>query len=103
MRWLNGPVWQLRPFAEGWDDIPPDAVVWISIAAFDIAWRLSDDYIGHAGAGSLHGDRYTKVGEWISGAKVVDVPVVYLDEDGAPSFTDGRHSENSMHRITRCI
>jgi hypothetical protein len=69
----------------------PDALVGVSIIPLDMAWRVSADYVGEAGHGSLHGDRYSKVGHWLAGAKFVDVPVLCLDEEGVPSFTDGRH------------
>jgi hypothetical protein len=91
MSWLDKPIWRRLPFAEGWEDHQPDAVVWISIVALDMAWKISDDYVGAAGSGSLHDDRYAKVGGWIAGAVVVDVPVVCVDENEVPCFTDGRH------------
>ncbi|CAN7771414.1 hypothetical protein [Caballeronia sp. LjRoot31] len=91
MRWLEAPVWRRHTLGDGWNDVEPDALVWISIAALDIAWRDSEEYVGETGRGSLHGDRYAKFGRWLEGATFVDVPVLSLDEDGVPIFTDGRH------------
>jgi len=91
MRWIDSPVWRRRGIGEGWEDTPPDALVWVSVAALDVAWCVSHDYVGVAGHGSLHGDRYAKFGRWLEAAVFVDVPVVCLEEDGIPSFADGRH------------
>lgn len=68
-----------------------EALVWVSIISLDTAWRVSAEYVGDAGRGSLHTDRYAKVGRWLQSANYVDVPVLCLDDDGVPSFTDGRH------------
>lgn len=91
MGWMAAPVWRRREFGEGWQEPMPDVLVWISVAVLDMAWRVSDEYVGNWGAGSLHGDRYSKFGLWVVGAPFVDVPVLCLDEYGVPSFTDGRH------------
>ncbi|MFM0265601.1 hypothetical protein [Paraburkholderia sediminicola] len=91
MGWMKTLVWRRREIGEGWTDETPDALVWVCITSLDTAWRVSEDYVGEAGHGSLHGDRYSKVGRWLESAKFVDVPVLCLDEDGVPSFTDGRH------------
>lgn len=78
-------------FGKGWQDLTPDVLVWISVVALDLEWRVSDEYVGGGGAGSLHGGRYVKFGQWVAEARFVDVPVLCLDECGVPSFTDGRH------------
>ena len=88
---LEALLWRRHELGEGWTDVSPDALVWVSIVSLDMAWRVSKDYFGEAGHGSLHGDRYSKIGRWLESAKFVDVPVSRLNEHGVPSFTDGRH------------
>lgn len=92
MRWMNAPVWRRHVLGAGWDDVEPDALVWVSIVALDMAWRDSDEYIGEAGRGSKHGDRYVRFGRWLEAATFVDVPI----------FTDGRHRSPGC-AITDCV
>jgi len=81
--------WRARPFADGWEDAEPDAVVWVDVAALDRAWRLS---VQHVGAGGHNGqdDRYAGVGRWFAANRHCDMGCASL-EDAAVLFTDGRH------------
>lgn len=74
----------------GFDQGHVEPVVWLDVLALECAWALSDDYIGRGGEGSLHGDRYARVGAFIRNARRLGHPHLNL-KGGAPVFTDGRH------------
>jgi hypothetical protein len=83
-------AWMQQPIGEGWN-IEPDPVVWISVVALDAAWRGCKDYIGPGGSGSLHVGRYGRFGEFFVHARSIIMPTLCLDDEGAVSFTNGRH------------
>jgi hypothetical protein len=82
-------MWEARPFAEGWDDLDPDAIVWGDVASLDRAWRLSDQHIGVGGRNG-HGNRYAGIGRWFAVHDHCDMASASL-EGLAVVFTDGRH------------
>ncbi|MBB6428150.1 hypothetical protein [Sphingopyxis sp. JAI128] len=82
-------VWREVPFAAGWEDEEPDAVVWIDIKRIDAAWALTDQYIVPGGANGQD-SRYQKVGEWFAGNRHCAMPFASFCEIGF-QFTDGRH------------
>lgn len=90
MSTLLNILWQQHPIGEGWD-LAPDPVVWVSVRALDEAWCTAKDYIGRGGAGSQHPGRYDRFGKFFVNARFVFMPTVALDDEGAVSFTDGRH------------
>jgi hypothetical protein len=55
--------WCFVRTADGWDDVEPDAVAWIDVAALDEAWRGTDQYIEPGGANG-EDNRYLMVGAW---------------------------------------
>jgi hypothetical protein len=87
---LSNIVWMQQPLGEGWD-VEPDPVLWISVAALDAAWRGCEDYIGPGGSRSLHVGRYGRFGEFFAHARSITMPSLCLDDEGAVSFTNGRH------------
>ncbi|SOE98075.1 hypothetical protein SAMN05446635_6033 [Burkholderia sp. OK233] len=87
---LLNVVWKWQPIGDGWD-IAPDPVIWISVRAMDAAWSASEDYIAHGGEGSLHVGRYGQFAKFFVDARFIAMPTVLLDDEGAVSFTNGRH------------
>ena len=73
----------------GWTDVEPDVVVWIDAAAFDEAWRETDQYIVPGGANGQD-RRYARAGEWFMTHDYSDMLCVSWSEAGV-LFTDGRH------------
>ncbi len=82
-------LWEYKPFADGWEDEAPDAVVWVDVAAVDQAWRLTDQYIVPGGANGQD-DRYAGVGRWFAANRHCRMMDATFDE-GHISFVDGRH------------
>ncbi|MCA0367942.1 MAG: hypothetical protein LCH57_07720 [Proteobacteria bacterium] len=82
-------LWEYKPFANGWEDEAPDAVVWVDVAAFDQAWRLTDQYVLPGGANGQD-DRYAKVGRWFAVNRHCQMIDATFDE-GHACFVDGRH------------
>ncbi len=82
-------LWEYKPFAQGWEDEAPDAVVWVDVAAFDQAWRLTDQYIVPGGANGQD-DRYARVGRWFELHRHCWMMDATFDEDRV-CFIDGRH------------
>jgi hypothetical protein len=67
-----------------------EPVVWLDVLALESAWALTDGYIGRGGEGSLHGDRYARVGAFIRSERRLWYLHLNL-KGGVPVFTDGRH------------
>ncbi len=81
--------WREIPFAEGWEDVEPDVVVWVDVAAFDAAWRDTDQWIGPGGIGGQD-NRYATFGAWFAEGHPVHMCNVWVT-DGEIGFTNGRH------------
>ena len=88
---LNGRLleWRETPFHPDWADQEPDAVIWIEVQRFDAAWRRSGEWISPGGAGGQD-DRYRRFGEWVVGAKPIEMCCIWLRE-AKVGFTNGRH------------
>jgi hypothetical protein len=82
-------AWRAIPFGEGWEDEPPDEVIWADLARLDAAWRCTAKWIGPGGAGQ-QGQRYTNFGLWLKQGLVVEMCCISLS-DGEVSFVNGRH------------
>lgn len=82
-------LWEYKPFADGWEDETPDAVVWVDVAAFDQAWRLTDQYVLPGGANGQD-DRYAGVGRWFAVNRNCRMMNATINESHV-SFVDGRH------------
>jgi hypothetical protein len=48
--------WKQHPIGDGWN-VELDPVILFTVGALDSAWRVTSEYIGYAGAGSLHRER----------------------------------------------
>lgn len=83
-------LWKQQLIGEGWD-VEADLPIWISVADLNAAWCNGEDFIGPAGTGSSHADRYARFGEFFRKAEFVTMPTGCFDEHGAVSFTNGRH------------
>ena len=81
--------WRVVPFAAGWEDEEPDAVVWIDIHRVDAAWIRTHQYIVPGGANGQD-NRYQKFGEWFAVNRHCHMPFASVCEDEL-LFTDGRH------------
>ncbi len=81
--------WRDTPFGDGWEDVERDVIVWIDVAAFDAAWRETDQWIGPGGTGGQD-DRYKKFGAWFVQGRPVRMCVAWSC-DGEVGFTNGRH------------
>ena len=81
--------WIEVPYAEGWEDLEPDAVQWIDVTLFDAAWRQTNQWIGPCGVGGL-GDRYARFGKWLLQGHPVQMCTIGLNK-GEVGFADGRH------------
>lgn len=81
--------WRFIPPADGWENYERDVIAWVDVAAFDRAWRRSDQYVVPGGANG-HGNRYRRVGEWFADHRHCNMLVAGVDE-GEARFTDGRH------------
>ncbi|MBI2261929.1 MAG: hypothetical protein HYU62_09745 [Caulobacterales bacterium] len=82
-------LWEYKPFADGWQDVAPDAVVWVDVAAFDQAWRATEQYVVPGGANGQD-DRYARVGRWFAINRHCRMMDATFDE-GRVCFIDGRH------------
>ncbi len=82
-------LWEYKPFADGWEDEAPDAVVWVDVAAFDQAWRATEQYVVPGGANGQD-DRYARVGRWFAINRHCRMMDATFDE-GRVCFIDGRH------------
>lgn len=91
MATINSIAWRQPQIAEGWEDVIAYVPVWISVAAFDEAWRKCEGHIGVGGYNSLHPGKYEKFGVFFAGASWVRMPTVCLDDNKSIAFTDGRH------------
>lgn len=72
-----------------------DAVVLIDVAAFDAAWsRDRGFYVGPGGSGGIAG-RYEEARKFLLrvlyGEIAIEMARVSVDEEGAPTISDGRH------------
>jgi hypothetical protein len=77
---------------EGWNDIPDDVVVWLSVAKVEASFaRQPDHYVGKDGIGNGQKGRYDHVGTFIKSGRAVFMPHLSLQDDNSISFTDGRH------------
>ncbi|WP_286963027.1 hypothetical protein [Methylobacterium sp.] len=86
-------TWTVQAWNRGYADDPdPDVPVWISIAKFDALWRQTDQYIAvPGGTDDNQPEKFVRAGQWFSARKPMWMPVVGLDAQGLPGFTDGRH------------
>jgi hypothetical protein len=81
--------WCVVPFADGWEDEEPDAIVWIDVALFDAAWQDSGAWIGKGGV-AQQGNRYTDFGPWFAEGLPINMCYIGVSE-GQVTFGDGRH------------
>lgn len=82
-------LWEYKPFAKGWEDREPDAVVWVDVTAFDQAWRQTSQYILPGGSNGQD-DRYAQAGRWFETRRNCEMMSGTFDEDEV-IFIDGRH------------
>lgn len=84
--------WIVHPIGDGWEDVEPDAVVWLDIGKVEASFRIDRNYyVGPCGAGAGQQTRYDHVGQFIQGGSAVWMPDLSIDEDETVSFGDGRH------------
>lgn len=84
--------WIAKPMGQGWEDVEPDATVWVDVARVEAVFSLNrGHYVGMGGIGAGQSGRYENVGSFIQSGKVVWMPELSLDDDGVLWFTDGRH------------
>ncbi len=81
--------WRYIPPADGWDDYELDLVAWVDVAAFDRAWRRTDQYVVPGGANGQD-NRYRRVGEWFAANQHSDMTFACFGAEGL-LFGDGRH------------
>ncbi|MFZ5784187.1 MAG: hypothetical protein ACOY4R_28665 [Pseudomonadota bacterium] len=67
-----------------------DVAVWVSVAKVERRWRR-DEGLYLSPEVCKRQTRYLRFGEWIQTNSEVWMPVITLMDDGAISFTDGRH------------
>lgn len=84
--------WRVQPFAEGWEDVEPDAVVWVDVAKVDGSISLDRSrYVGSGGSGVGQPARYANIGRHILSGWPIWMPYLTLGEYEQVRFTDGRH------------
>lgn len=84
--------WALQPFGEGWDEVEPDAVVWVEVIRVEQSFAINPShYVGPGGASAGQPSKYATVGLLIESGRTVWMPFLDIRDAGQISFTDGRH------------
>ncbi len=84
--------WIATSRGRGWEDVEPDAIVWLDVASVEASFSIDrSDYVGVGGVGAGQRGRYDNIGKFIQSGRPVWMPHLTIDDDGAVCFTDGRH------------
>jgi len=68
-------------------------IKWVKANPFDKAWSKDRDfYVGPGGSGASIGSRYKRFISFLANyTGKIETPIVYVDDDGKVSFSNGRH------------
>lgn len=84
--------WVFVPLGSGWENVEPDDIVWLDIAAVEKSFLVDrNEYVGPGGSCAGQRSRYENVGLLIQSGRPIYMPHLSINDDDTIVFTDGRH------------